>query len=149
MFATTKALAFQRSAELARSVKNLFLRPEEFETFACVFCQTPSPVRVLPLIQEGEFFSLLFNMLLKLLLLDKRRWPSGRRSLNFCLCVQSNSLPLRVLPLIQEGELFSLLFNLLLKLLLLDKRRWPSGWRSLKLLLACSVKLPSPFGLKP
>ena len=72
MFATTKALAFLRSAELARSVKNLFLRPEEFETFACAFGQTPSPIRVLPLIQEGEFFSLLFNMLLKLLLLDKR-----------------------------------------------------------------------------
>ena len=30
--------------------------PEEFETFACVFIQTPSPVRVLPLIQEGELF---------------------------------------------------------------------------------------------
>ena len=30
--------------------------PEEFETFACVFSQTPSPVRVLPLIQEGELF---------------------------------------------------------------------------------------------
>ena len=47
MFATTKALAFQRSAELARSFKNLFLRPEEFETFACVFCQTPSPFGLL------------------------------------------------------------------------------------------------------
>ena len=69
------------------------------ECFACVFGQTPSPVWVLPLIQEGELFFLLFNMLLKLLLLDKRRWPLGRRSL--------------------------------------------------KLLLACSVKLPSPFGLKP
>jgi len=61
------------------------VRPEEFETFACVFSQTPSPVRVLPLIQEGELFSLLFNMLLKLLLLDKRRWPSGRRSLKLLL----------------------------------------------------------------
>ena len=28
--------------------------PEEFETFSCVFIQTPSPIRVLPLIQEGE-----------------------------------------------------------------------------------------------
>ena len=115
----------------------MFLKTEEFECFACAFCQTPSPIRVLPLIQEGElFFTLLFNMLLKLLLLDKRRWPSGRRSLNFCLRVQSNSLPLRVLPLIQEGELFiTLLFNMLPKLLLLDKRRWPSSRRSLNFCL--------------
>ena len=40
MFATTKALAFQRSAELARSFKNVFLRPEEFEYFACMFIRT-------------------------------------------------------------------------------------------------------------
>ena len=32
------------------------VRLEEFETFVCVFGQTPSPVRVLPLIQEREFF---------------------------------------------------------------------------------------------
>ena len=32
--------------------------------FACLFGQTPSPVRVLPLIQEGEFF-LLFSIVYK------------------------------------------------------------------------------------
>ena len=26
--------------------------PEEFETFSCVFIQTPSPIRVLPLIHD-------------------------------------------------------------------------------------------------
>ena len=49
----------------------------EFDGSACVFGQTPSPIRVLPLIQaypRGRVvFSLLFNMLVKLLLLDKRR----------------------------------------------------------------------------
>ena len=30
--------------------------------FACVFIQTPSPVRVLPLIQEGELFTLFLNL---------------------------------------------------------------------------------------
>ena len=44
---------------------------EEFDSSVGVFGQTPSPVRVLPLIQEGELFSLLLNILLKLLLLDK------------------------------------------------------------------------------
>ena len=80
MFATTKALAFLRSAELARSVKNLFLRPEEFETFACAFGQTPSPIRVLPLIQEGEFF-LILNSLRRYslkLLPFKGRWIQAR-----------------------------------------------------------------------
>ena len=79
----------------------------DFETFACVFSQTPSPFRVLPLIQEGEFFSLLFSILLKLLLLDKRRWiqklvfeDGGVRM--FCLCIRSNSLPHLVLSALKS-----------------------------------------------
>ena len=35
------------------------LKTEEFEYFAGVFGQTPSPVRVLPLIQEGELFAII------------------------------------------------------------------------------------------
>ena len=84
---------------------------EEFECFACIFGQTPSPVRVLPLIQEGEFFSLLLNILLKLLLLDKRRWiqklvfeDGGVRM--FCLCFLSNSLPHSGTPSYPRGRAF-------------------------------------------
>ena len=70
------------------------VRPEEFETFACVFCQTPSPVRVLPLIQEEEFFSLLFNMLLKLLLLKRLKEEVAVRPEEFELSlVYSVKLP--------------------------------------------------------
>ena len=61
-------------------------------------------------------------MLLKLRLLDKRRWPSGRRSLNFCLRVQSNSLPRSGTPSYPRGRVLLFVFNMLLKLRLLDKR---------------------------
>ena len=40
--------------------------------FCLCFLSNSLPLRVLPLIQEGELFYLLFNMLIKLLLLDKR-----------------------------------------------------------------------------
>ena len=56
MFATTKALAFQRSAELARSFKNLFLRTEEFDFFTCVFIQTPSPFGYSLLAKRESYF---------------------------------------------------------------------------------------------
>ena len=86
-----------------------FLKTEEFEAFACVFFQTPSSVRVLPLIQEGELFFLVIQMVAK----NSSSWLRGggfsllktEEFEIFCLCVRSNSLPLRVLPLIQEGEL--------------------------------------------
>ena len=81
---------------------------EGVECFACVFSQTPSPVRVLPLIQEGEFFSLLFNILLKLLLLDKRRWPSGRRSLKLLLVFSVKLPPPFGYSLLSKRESFSL-----------------------------------------
>ena len=41
MFATTEALAFPRSAELARSFKNdSFLKTEEFSSHRMFFCST-------------------------------------------------------------------------------------------------------------
>ncbi len=43
MFALCKALAFQRSAELARSFKNLFLKPEEFENLLAYSFRLPPP----------------------------------------------------------------------------------------------------------
>ena len=62
--------ATNSNSAVCRSLRGMALiifmlyKIEKFECFACIFGQTPSPVRVLPLIQEGEFFSLLFNMLL-------------------------------------------------------------------------------------
>ena len=62
-FATTKALAFQRSAELARSFKNLFLKTEALEDIACVFIQTPSPFGY-SLLSNRESFNFRFISLL-------------------------------------------------------------------------------------
>ena len=42
--------AYTQSIRIANADgQGVAVRPEEFETFACVFGQTPSPVRVLPL----------------------------------------------------------------------------------------------------
>ncbi len=78
--------------------------------------------------------------------LDKRRWPSGRRSLKLLLTSSVELPPPFGYSLLAKRESFVLFFNSLHKLLLLDKRRWPSGRRSLKLLLTSSAELPPPFG---
>ena len=70
------------------------------------------PVRVLPLIQEGEFFYLLFNMLIKLLLLDKRRWPLGRRGLNVLLVFSVKLPPPFGYSLLSKRESFSLCYSI-------------------------------------
>ena len=61
MFATTKALAFLRSAELARSVKNLFLRPEEFETLLACSVKLPPPFGYSLLSKRRSFTNILNN----------------------------------------------------------------------------------------
>ena len=67
---------------------------------------------------------LLFKMLLKLLLLDKRRWPSGRRSSNVLLMYSVKLPPPFGYSLLSKREnCFLFVFNMLLKLRLLDKRR--------------------------
>ena len=58
---------------------------EEFESFACVFIRTPSPFGYSLLSKRESCFLFSINGLYKLLLLDKRRWPSGRRSLKVLL----------------------------------------------------------------
>ena len=67
MFATTKALAFQRSAEFARCIqKTRFLKTEEFRIRGLMFVmqsyswELPPPCGVLPL-QEGESLLSLFS----------------------------------------------------------------------------------------
>jgi predicted DNA repair protein MutK len=50
------------------------LKTEEFEIICLCILSNSLPLRVLPLIQEGEFFLCFSIGCEKLLLLDKRRW---------------------------------------------------------------------------
>ena len=81
--------------------KNSFLKTGKFENIACALCQTPSPIRVLPLIQEGELFSLCYSVCYQ----SSSSWirGGGRQAggvWNFCLRVFRPST-VRVRPLIQ------------------------------------------------
>ena len=60
--------------------------------FDMLVCQTPSPFGYSLLSKRESCFLFFVNGLYKLLLLDKRRWPSGRRSLKVLL-VYSFELP--------------------------------------------------------
>ena len=73
MFATTKALAFLRSAELARSIQ---LAEDGGIWWFCLPCsfKLPPPAGTPSYPRGRAVFFLSFKCLHKLLLLDKRRW---------------------------------------------------------------------------